>query len=83
MIATFTLYSKRTFSDILEGVVLKNFSRGKPPDPHLSSARLPQLSLCIAKMKLTRLQFKEVRGPVVSATLVYWPIGECILWHEL
>ena len=37
MIATFNLDTKRAFSDALEGVVLKTFSGGKPPDPHISS----------------------------------------------
>ena len=44
MIATFTLCSTRAFSDVLDGAVLKNFSRGKAPDPHLSSTPLPQWS---------------------------------------
>ena len=32
MIATFTLCSNRAFSDLLEGMVLKNSSGGRPPD---------------------------------------------------
>ena len=55
--SNFTHCSKRTFSDILEGMVLQNFSVGKPPDPHLSSAPFPQ--------------YQEVRRLVVGATLVY------------
>ena len=39
-------------------MVLKNFSEGKPPDPHISSAPLPQ-QLSIAKVKLTRPQLKK------------------------
>ena len=35
-------YSKRPFSDVLKRVALRNFSTGKPPDPHLSSIPLPK-----------------------------------------
>ena len=49
MIVTFTLCSIGPFSNVLEGVVLKNFFGGKPPDPYLSSAPLPQYSFSIAK----------------------------------
>ena len=42
MIVTFTLCSRRAFSDGLEGVLLKTLSEGKPPDPNLSSAPVPQ-----------------------------------------
>ena len=83
MIATFTLFSKRGFSDFLEGVVFKNFSGSQPPDLHLSSASLPQPSFSSGKVKFPCLKFKEITRPVVSATLVYRQIGECILWHEL
>ena len=43
---------KREFSDVVGGVVLKNFSGGKPPDPNLSSTPLPQKFFTIAKVKL-------------------------------
>ena len=36
MIAMFTLCSRRRFSVIIEGVILRNFSGGKPTDPRLS-----------------------------------------------
>ena len=42
MIATFVLSSERAFSDVLEGAVLKNFSRGTPPSPYLSFSPLLQ-----------------------------------------
>ena len=66
MIATFTLCSERAFPDVLE-------------DPYLSAASLPQKSFSNAKVKLARLRFKEVRGPVVSAALLHRQIGGSIL----
>ena len=80
MIVTFTLCISRACSEILEVVVLKMFSGGaSPPDLHLSPLPLPQQAFSIAKVKLTCFQFKEVRGLVVSATLVYKQIRESII----
>ena len=80
MIVTFTLCSNRAFSDILKDVVLKMVSGGaSPPDLYLSPIPLSQQSFSIAKVKLTCLQFKEVRGLVVNATLVYKRIRESII----
>ena len=73
MIATSTQCFKREFTNVIEGMILKNVSRGKPQDSHLFSLLFHSTPFGIVKVRLTFLQFKEVRALVVGATLVSGP----------
>ena len=44
---------KRAFSDVLEGVVLKIFSGGEPPDPQGSLKQVENLYMISASLSIT------------------------------
>ena len=45
MSRTILYFAKKGVTDVLEGVVSKNFSGGKPPDPHFLTACLSKRTI--------------------------------------